>query len=68
MTTKFLSKELTGFQNGQRSEREFVLHFINYHEEQGVKITVEDIRDELNGRYKFEMKKIVDEMMESQND
>lgn len=41
-----------GFKAGQRSEREYLLSFIEDHE--GISITVEDLALEIEGRYKKE--------------
>jgi hypothetical protein len=68
MSAKFLNKELTGFYAGQRNERDYILHFITTHAEQGVKLTAQDIKEELILRDKFEMKKVVDEITRSWND
>jgi hypothetical protein len=68
MRTKFLTKELAGFESGMRTERDSIRHFINTHAEQGVEITVEDIKQELESRDKFETKQIVDGIMERWND
>ena len=55
-----LDKKLTnntnytdGFKAGQRSEREYLLSFVEDHE--GIPINVEDLVNEINGRYKREM-------------
>lgn len=55
-----LDKKLTsntaytdGFKAGQRKEREYLLSFVEDHE--GFGITVQDLVDEINGRYKKEM-------------
>ena len=55
-----LEKKLTnntaytdGFKAGQRSEREYLLSFVEDHE--GIPIVVQDLIDEINGRYKKEM-------------
>ena len=42
-----------GFKAGQRSEREYLLSFVEDHE--GIPIVVQDLIDEINGRYKKEM-------------
>jgi hypothetical protein len=42
-----------GFKAGQRNEREYLLRFIEDHE--GIPINLEDIVNEINGRYKREM-------------
>jgi hypothetical protein len=42
-----------GFKAGQRNEREYILSFIEDHE--GIPINLEDIVNEINGRYKREM-------------
>jgi hypothetical protein len=42
-----------GFKAGQRNEREYILSFIEDHE--GIPINLEDIVNEINGRYKKEM-------------
>jgi len=44
-----------GFQAGVRHERNFIEHFITYHEEEGVSITTEDILLEIRGRDKKDM-------------
>jgi hypothetical protein len=42
-----------GFRAGQRHEREYLLTFVEDHE--GMPIVVQDLVDEINGRYKREM-------------
>jgi len=42
-----------GFKAGQRNEREYLLGFVEDHE--GIPITVLDVVNEINGRYKKEM-------------
>jgi len=42
-----------GFRAGQRHEREYFLTFVEHHE--GFGLTVEDIVNEIEGRYKVEM-------------
>jgi hypothetical protein len=39
-----------GFKAGQRNEREWILGFIEDHE--GIPITVQDVANEIEGRYK----------------
>lgn len=41
-----------GFKAGQRNEREYLLSFVEDHE--GMPITVQDLVQEINGRYKKE--------------
>jgi hypothetical protein len=55
-----LDKKLTnntdytdGFKAGQRNEREYLLSFVEDHE--GFPLTVEDIVNEIEGRYRVEM-------------
>jgi hypothetical protein len=55
-----LEKKLTnntaytdGFKAGQRNEREYLLSFVEDHE--GFPLTVEDIVNEIEGRYRVEM-------------
>jgi hypothetical protein len=55
-----LDKKLTnntaytdGFKAGQRNEREYLLSFVEDHE--GFGLTVEDVVNEINGRYRVEM-------------
>jgi hypothetical protein len=62
-----LDKKLTnntdytdGFKAGQRSEREYLLSFVEDHE--GMPIVVQDLVDEINGRYKREMNDRLKEM------
>jgi hypothetical protein len=47
-----------GFRAGQRQEREYFLTFVEDHEGFGLK--VEDIVNEIEGRYKSEMNKYLD--------
>ena len=42
----------SGFNNGKRTEREAILEYIEYHPE----ATVQDIADEINGRYEADMR------------
>lgn len=42
-----------GIKRGKHEERQAILEFIEAHE--GMPITVEDIANEINGRYKVEM-------------
>jgi hypothetical protein len=42
-----------GFKAGQRNEREYLLSFVEDHE--GFGITVEDVVNEIEGRYRVEM-------------
>jgi len=49
-----------GFKAGQRSEREYLLSFVEDHE--GMPIVVQDLVDEINGRYKREMNDRLKEM------
>lgn len=42
-----------GFKAGQRNEREYLLSFVDDHE--GFGITVEDVVNEIEGRYRVEM-------------
>jgi hypothetical protein len=55
-----LDKKLTnntaytdGFKAGQRNEREYLLSFVEDHE--GFGLTVEDVVNEIEGRYRVEM-------------
>jgi hypothetical protein len=55
-----LDKKLTnntaytdGFKAGQRNEREYLLSFVEDHE--GFPLTVEDVVNEIEGRYRVEM-------------
>lgn len=55
-----LEKKLTnntaytdGFKAGQRNEREYLLSFVEDHE--GFGLTVEDVVNEIQGRYRVEM-------------
>jgi hypothetical protein len=47
-----------GFRAGQRHEREYILTFVEDHEGFGLK--VEDIVNEIEGRYKNEMNKYLE--------
>ena len=47
-----------GFRAGQRQEREYLLTFVEDHEGFGLK--VEDIVNEIEGRYKIEMNKYLE--------
>jgi hypothetical protein len=47
-----------GFRAGQRHEREFILSFVEDHEGFGLK--VEDVVNEIEGRYKSEMNKYLE--------
>ena len=47
-----------GFKAGQRQEREYLLTFVEDHEGFGLK--VEDIVNEIEGRYKIEMNKYLE--------
>jgi len=42
-----------GFKAGQRNEREYILSFVEDHE--GFGLTVEDVVNEIEGRYRVEM-------------
>ena len=42
-----------GFKAGQRNEREYLLSFVEDHE--GIGLTVEDVVNEIQGRYRVEM-------------
>jgi hypothetical protein len=42
-----------GFKAGQRNEREYLLSFVEDHE--GIPIVVQDLVEEISGRYKKEM-------------
>jgi hypothetical protein len=42
-----------GFKAGQRNEREYLLSFVEDHE--GFGLTVEDVVNEIEGRYRVEM-------------
>jgi hypothetical protein len=42
-----------GFRAGQRNEREYLLSFVEDHE--GFGLTVEDVVNEIEGRYRVEM-------------
>jgi hypothetical protein len=42
-----------GFKAGQRNEREYLLSFVDDHE--GFGLTVEDVVNEIEGRYRVEM-------------
>ena len=42
-----------GFRAGQRHEREYILTFVEDHE--GFPLTVEDVVNEIEGRYRVEM-------------
>jgi phage terminase large subunit-like protein len=46
-----------GFKAGQRNEREYLLSFVEDHE--GIPITVQDIVNEINGRYTQEMNQLL---------
>jgi hypothetical protein len=46
-----------GFRSGQRNEREYLLSFVEDHE--GIPITVQDLVNEINGRYTQEMNQIL---------
>jgi hypothetical protein len=46
-----------GFKAGQRSEREYLLSFVEDHE--GIPIVVEDLVNEINGRYRREMNEVL---------
>ena len=46
------SQYTSGFNNGKRIEREAILEYIQYHP----KATLQDIIDEIEGRYKFDQK------------
>lgn len=46
-----------GFKAGQRNEREYILSFIEDHE--GIPIGIQDIVNEINGRYKREMNEVL---------
>jgi len=54
-----------GFRAGLRYQRESILDFIRIHDEQGVKITVQDIADEINHQYKLDMEANLLEMRQS---
>ena len=47
-----------GFRAGQRQEREYLLTFVEDHE--GFALKVEDIVNEIEGRYKIEMNKYLE--------
>jgi hypothetical protein len=49
-----------GFKAGQRNEREYLLSFVEDHE--GMPIVVQDLVQEINGRYKKEMNDGLKEM------
>lgn len=42
-----------GIKQGKHEERQYILHFVEEHE--GIPITVEDIVNEIEGRYRVEM-------------
>ena len=48
-----------GFKAGQRNEREWILQFVEDHE--GIPITVQDLVNEINGRYKKEQEERIRE-------
>jgi hypothetical protein len=67
MSAKFIYKELAGFYSGQRTERDYLLDFIEHHKEQGVELTSEDIANEIKFRDKLETNQRVDEIMRRWN-
>jgi hypothetical protein len=44
-----------GFEAGKRHERDFIEHFITYHQEHNVSVTAEDLLLEIRGRDKKDM-------------
>jgi hypothetical protein len=46
-----------GFKAGQRNEREYLLSFVEDHE--GIPITVQDLVNEINGRYVREQNEVL---------
>jgi len=48
-----------GKKNGQREEREYLLSFIDDHE--GIPINIQDIKNEIENRYKKEQEKRIGE-------
>ena len=46
-----------GFRAGQRNEREYILGFVDDHE--GIPITVQDVANEIEGRYVREQNEVL---------
>ena len=51
-----------GFEAGIRHQREYILDFIQIHQDQNVLITVEDIAEEINTQHKIDMNAKLQEM------
>jgi hypothetical protein len=57
-----------GFYAGIRYQRDNILDYVSIHEEQGYKVTSQDIVDEINGQYKKDMNAKVNAMMDGSLD
>jgi hypothetical protein len=51
-----------GFMAGVRHQRDYIMDFIQVHQDQNVIITVEDIADEINAQHKTDMETKIQEM------
>ena len=51
-----------GFIAGVRHQRDYIMDFIQVHQDQNVTITVEDIADEINAQHKRDMEVKLQEM------
>jgi hypothetical protein len=51
-----------GFMAGVRHQRDYIMDFIQVHQDQNVTITVEDIADEINAQHKRDMETKLQEM------
>jgi len=57
-----------GFYAGIRYQRDNILDYISIHEDQGYKVTSQDIVDEIKGQYKKDMNAKVNAMMDGSID